>query len=230
MKIGLVFTGVTPTLEENLRREIDARLGTGVEYFCVADPSVLADIRAAGRVYAQPAARLISMYMRAIGEGCDAILNVCSSVGDVADTMRDVSRLIGVPIVRVDEDMCREAVRIGERVVVAATLRSTLDPTRNTLLRVASEAGRRVELVDCLVDGGFGKSGDDFCAEMIDRLRAVSNGADVILFAQASMADCERAVGEAFGVPVLSSPRFGAAALASALASVGVLSQRRENV
>ena len=37
-----------------------------------------------------------------------------------------------------------------------ATLPTTLNPTKNTILRVARELNRQVELVDALVDGGFG--------------------------------------------------------------------------
>lgn len=49
--------------------------------------------------------------MKAAEEGVDAMLNLCSSVGEVADSVQDVAKYIGVPIVRVDEEMCREAVR-----------------------------------------------------------------------------------------------------------------------
>ena len=55
---------------------------------------------------------------------------------------------------RVDEEMCREAVRQGKRIGVMATLPTTLNPTKNTILRVAREMNRQVELVDALVDGG----------------------------------------------------------------------------
>lgn len=86
-----------------------------------------------------PAARLIGMYMKAAEEGVDAMLNLCSSVGEVADSAQDVAKYIGVPIVRVDEEMCREAVRKGQRIGVMATLPTTLEPTKGTILRMARE-------------------------------------------------------------------------------------------
>ena len=58
------------------------------------------------------------------------MLNLCSSVGEVADSAQDVAKYIGVPIVRVDEEMCREAVRKGQRIGVMATLPTTLEPTK----------------------------------------------------------------------------------------------------
>ena len=90
---------------------------------CIAlqDPSVLADVREAGYVTTAPAAQLIGMYMKAAEESMDAMLNLCISVGEVANSVQDVAKYIGVPIVRVDEEMCREAVRKGQRIGVMAT-------------------------------------------------------------------------------------------------------------
>ena len=138
------------------------QLGEDVELYSLQDPSVLADVREAGYVTTAPAARLIGMYMKAAEEGVDAMLNLCSSVGEVADSVQDVAKYIGVPIVRVDEEMCREAVRKGQRIGVMATLPTTLEPTKGTILRMAHECGKHVELVDCLVDCAFGLDQDQF--------------------------------------------------------------------
>ena len=42
--------------------------------------------------------------MKAVGEDCEAMLNLCSSVGEVADAAQDAAKYIGVPVVRVDEE------------------------------------------------------------------------------------------------------------------------------
>lgn len=153
MKVGLIYTSTTPELIELVEQEVKKQLGDGVELLSLQDPSILAEVREAGYVTTAPAARLIGMYMKAAEEGVDAMLNLCSSVGEVADCVQDTARYIGVPIVRVDEEMCREAVRLGSRIGVMATLPTTLTPTKNTVTRVAREAGRHAEPVDCLVDG-----------------------------------------------------------------------------
>ena len=106
MKIGIVYTSTTPELIADVNRVVREQLGSEIEVFEQQDPSILADVRAAGYVTAAPAARLIRMFMNAVTEGCDAILNVCSSVGEVADCAQDAARYLGVPIVRIDEDMC----------------------------------------------------------------------------------------------------------------------------
>lgn len=102
MKVGLIYTSTTPELIELVEQEVKKQLGDDVELYSLQDPSILADVRAAGYVTTAPAARLIGMYMKAAEEGVDAMLNLCSSVGEVADSAQDVAKYIGVPIVRVD--------------------------------------------------------------------------------------------------------------------------------
>lgn len=225
MKIALIYTSTTEELIEMVEKEVRQALGKEAELLSVADPTILSEVREEGLVTAPPAARLVGMFMQAVEKGADGILNICSSVGEVADAAQDIARFTGVPIVRIDEEMCREAVRIGKRIAVVATLPTTLQPTKGTLLRVAREMGRRVELVDTLLDGAFGLSPDEFKNRMKDACLEVAGQVDVILFAQGSMAYCEELVAEATGKPTLSSPRFGAAALRTAMAGKGLVKQ-----
>lgn len=223
MKVALVYTSTTPELIELVEKEVGDVLSRETEVASYQDPSILAEVRDAGYVTAPPAARLVGMYMTAVSEGADAILNLCSSVGEVADAAQDIARYTGIPIVRVDEEMCREAVRQGKRIGVMATLPTTLNPTKNTILRVAREMNRQVELVDALVDGGFGLDQEQFKALMSEYAGTIADKVDVILFAQGSMAYCEEYIHEKYGKVVLSSPRFGAAALKDALAKKGLM-------
>ena len=221
MKVGLIYTSTTPELIELVEQEVKKQLGDDVELYSLQDPSILADVRASGYVTTAPSARLIGMYMKAAEEGVDAMLNLCSSVGEVADSAQDVAKYIGVPIVRVDEEMCREAVRLGKRVGVLATLPTTLEPTKNTVSRVAREMNSHVELVDGLVDA-FGADQNKFKALLCAKAEEIADQVDVILLAQGSMAYAEDAIHEKIGKPVLSSPRFGAQALAKALQEKGM--------
>lgn len=223
MKVALVYTSTTPELIELVEKEVGDVLPRETEVASYQDPSILAEVRDAGYVTAPPAARLVGLYMTAVSEGADAILNICSSVGEVADAAQDIARYTGIPIVRVDEEMCREAVRQGKRIGVMATLPTTLNPTKNTILRVAREMNRQVELVDALVDGGFGLDQEQFKALMSEYAGKIADRVDVILFAQGSMAYCEEYIHETYGKVVLSSPRFGAAALKDALVKKGLM-------
>ena len=161
--------------------------------------------------------------MQAISAGADAVLNICSSVGEVADSAQDVAKYTGIPILRIDEEMCRDAVRNGNKIVVMATLPTTLEPTKNTIKRVAREMNKHVELIDCLVDGAFGLDQEQFKTLMTEYAGRVANEADVILFAQGSMAYCEDIIKEKYGKMVASSPRYGALALKEALIAKGMI-------
>ena len=226
MKVGLIYTSTTPELIELVEREVKKQLGDGVELFSLQDPSILADVRAAGYVTAAPAARLIGMYMQAAEAGVDAMLNLCSSVGEVADSAQDLARYIGVPIVRVDEEMCREAVRLGCRIGVMATLPTTMNPTCNTVRRMARECGKHVEITECLVEGAFGLDQEQFRSRMAECAGSIADAVDVIVFAQGSMAYCEQYIANRYHKIVLSSPRFGAAALRRALEDKGCISRK----
>ncbi len=223
MKIGIVYTSTTPELIADVNRVVREQLGSEIEVYEQQDPSILAEVREAGYVTAAPAARLIRMFMNAVTEGCDAILNVCSSVGEVADCVQDAAKYLGVPIVRIDEDMCREAVHRGTRVGVMATLPTTLAPTCGTVRRVAREMGKAVEITECLVDGAFGLNQEEFRERMLACAKQIKDQVDVIVFAQGSMAYCEAYIAEKTGKVVLSSPRFGAAALKEALVKKGLI-------
>ena len=222
MKVGLIYTSTTPELIADVEREVKKQLGEDVEMFSLQDPSILADVRAAGYVTAAPAARLIGMYMKAVEEGVDAMLNLCSSVGEAADAFQPAARYIGVPVVRIDEEMCREAARLGSRVGVLATLATTLEPTKNTILRTAREMGKHVELVDGLVDA-FNLDQEQFRALLIGAAEKIADQVDVIVLAQGSMAYVEQDIENAVGKPTLSSPRFGAIELKKALQAKGLM-------
>lgn len=223
MKAALVYTSTTPELIELVEKEVGQLLPQGAQLISYQDPSILAQVREAGYVTAAPAARLVGMYMKAVSDGADAILNICSSVGEVADAAQSIGGYTGVPIVRIDEDMCREAVRQGARIGVMATLPTTLVPTKNTVMRVAREMNKHVEVVDVLVDGGFGLDPEQFKELMAKYAGEIIDQVDVILFAQGSMAYCEAYIHEKYGKTVLSSPRFGAVALKKALTEKGLM-------
>ena len=222
MKISLVYTGVTKELSECVEKEIGKQV-PGAEIVSHKDPSIIQDAVKAGYVPKEAAARLVKMFMESVEEGADAILNICSSVGLVADACQDIAKFTGVPIVCIDEEMCREAVRQGKRIGVMATLPTTLIPTKSTILRLAQDMDRHVELVDSLVEGGFGLDQDKFKELMTRYALEIKDKVDVIVFAQGSMAYAEEDIRKATGKEVLSSPKFGAIGLRRALEVKGLI-------
>jgi len=123
--------------------------------------------------------------------------------------------------------MAVEAVRIASAgsgtVVVLATLAATLEPTSALIEAEAERAGVRVSVISSVIEGAFHARtrGDDAEHDMAV-MRAVAEAAgngDVVVLAQASMA--RALAGRGFGVPILTSPESGAAALVGALTRTG---------
>ncbi|MFE7240185.1 aspartate/glutamate racemase family protein [Streptomyces sp. NPDC057580] len=149
----------------------------------------------------------------AVAEGASAVLCTCSTIGGVAES---AAAALGVPVLRVDRPMAADAVGRGRgRVVVLAALADTLAPT---LALLAEEAGDRAAGVrTVLVEGAWARfeAGDrDGYLELVAAAADRVADADVIVLAQASMADAvTRTVTR---IPILSSPRPGLAAAAAA--------------
>lgn len=230
MKAALVYTSTTPELIELVEKEVRKQIGEEAELLSYQNPDILGKTREAGYVTKEAAALLMELFVQAIKDGADAVLNICSSVGEAADAAQDMGKYTGVPIVRIDEEMCRDAVRRGKRIGVMATLPTTLMPTRNTILRVAREMNKEVVLKDCLVEGAFGLNQEEFKELMKQYALSIKNEVDIILLCQGSMAYCEKLLEEVCGVPVVSSPRYGAAELRKALEGKGLMSERRKTI
>ncbi|NHW33209.1 Asp/Glu/hydantoin racemase [Paenibacillus aceris] len=176
----------------------------------IIDDSLIGDVVRAGHIPEVVTRHLVQYYRHAEEIGADVILNTCSSVGDVAD---EAGGTFGTPIVRIDEWMAAKAVASYARIGVLATLPSTLEPTLRLIGRKADEAGRQVQLVNGLAEGAFdalisGKP-EEHDRLLLETAMRVAKEADVLVLAQGSMVRMEKALEEATGKPVLSSPRSG---------------------
>lgn len=222
-KVAFVYTSTTPELIQYLEEEARVQLGESIQILTYKDPSILSEIREYGYVTANAASRLITLFLNAVSDGAEAILNVCSSVGETADSALGIACYIGVPIVRIDVEMCRDAIRTGSRIGVLATLSTTLRPTKNTLCRMAGEMGRHdIVLKDGLVEA-FDLNQEQLRELLVRKAMELAPETDVILLCQGSMACCEQIIADACGKPVVSSPRYGINALKQALIQKGVL-------
>jgi Asp/Glu/hydantoin racemase len=119
--------------------------------------------------------------------------------------------------------MADEAVSIGSRVGVIATLPTTLEPTSALVRSRAAIAGRQVEVVTHLCEGAFAalQAGDvaTHDAAVVAGLRALLTKADAIVLSQATMARVADQIPESEKTaPILSSPRSGLLRARQALA------------
>jgi Asp/Glu/hydantoin racemase len=182
----------------------------GVAVFHMVDESLIRDTIRAGELQKVTVRRLLSMVESAAMAGADAVMVTCSSIGEGVTLAQ---KLFDFPVIRVDEAMAEAAVRTGEKIGVMATLKTTLEPTTALLREKAAEAGRSVELVECLCDGAFEAvlAGDTathdriVSAALLDEMRDV----DAVVLAQASMARVVSAMPRGLlRMPVLSSPEL----------------------
>jgi Asp/Glu/hydantoin racemase len=186
----------------------------------MVDESLIKNTIRAGRLLPITSRRLLSMIESAEQAGADAVLVTCSSIGPAVALGQ---QLFDVPVVRVDEAMAEQAVRIGKRLGVMATLRTTLEPTVALLRQKAAEAGRSIEIVESVCDSAFDAvlAGDTATHDRIlsSALRHDMAGVDVVVLAQASMARVLNQM-EKLPMPVLTSPELAVLQTAQVLASV----------
>lgn len=182
--------------------------------------------------------------------GAQAVLVTCSSIGAAVEAARP---MVGVPVLRIDQPMATEAVRLvthagspagaaadgsdcresaartpSGRIGVTATLSSTLEPTADLIRRIAAEEGVAVQVRTVVASGAFAalRAGDTDAhdAAVARTVRELADGCDVVVLAQASMARAVRA-GAQVPVPVLTSTVSGVRQLISALAGAAARSR-----
>ncbi|HSP47200.1 MAG TPA: aspartate/glutamate racemase family protein, partial [Clostridiaceae bacterium] len=170
----------------------------------------LQDVMANGGLTPKIIARVCTYVEAAAQNGADLIFNQCSSVGEASDI---AAKLVSVPVVKVDEAMCEEAVVLGDRIGVVATVASTMLPITNLVRRMAKEAGRDVEVGEYLVDGAL----DILMKEnnrakhnelVLEKIRQAEKECDVIILAQGSMTVLLPELTD-IKKPIFTSPRLG---------------------
>jgi Asp/Glu/hydantoin racemase len=181
-----------------------------VDIFHMVDESLIKNTISAGALTKSTVRRMAALVSSARQGGADAVLLTCSSIGPGVATLR---ALFDFPVLRVDEPMAEEAVRIGGRIGVLATLQTTLEPTVALLREAARARSRNIELVPCLCEGAFDAilSGDAHTHHEIvaENLAELIRRVEVVVLAQASMAGViQKLHPELKNVPVLSSPEL----------------------
>ncbi|MGH7992531.1 MAG: aspartate/glutamate racemase family protein [Limisphaerales bacterium] len=215
-KLGLVHTSATlvPVFAQLCKAKLPQ-----VEVFNIADDSLVKGIMAAGSLTAQISRRVAGYLESAELAGADYILVTCSSIGPAVEA---AAKLMGVPVLRVDQPMADKAVQMGKRIGVIATLQTTLEPTADLVQRRAQAAGKEVQIKSRLCEGAFdalmGGDGAKHDALVAGALRELSQQVDVIVLAQASMARVVDSLAEPDKrVPILASPGIAVDYLATVL-------------
>lgn len=175
----------------------------------VVDENLLSEACAAGKVTPALRQRVEETVLAMADLGAMVVLCTCSTIGAIVE---DLNGQMPAVMLRIDRPMAEEAVACGSRIIVAATLPTTLTPTRELIYSAASRAQKEVQVIDLLCEDAWGhfERGDQvaYLQEVASQLQRVATLGDVIVLAQASMARASEFYSD-LPVPVLTSPRSG---------------------
>jgi len=193
----------TTASNETLFRTLLAEMAPEIPSRHVLAADLLDRAAAAGRVTPDIAADVKERMQAALDGGTRLLLCTCSTLGTCADEMNDPR------VSRIDRAMAQQAVAQGERVLVAACVASTLEPTLQ-LLRESAPETTRIETLLMADLWPYFQAGERtlYWQGIAERLREKASPYDCIVLAQASMAGAADMLSD-FPVPVLSSPRIG---------------------
>lgn len=175
----------------------------------LVDESLLEDARAGEGINSSLAERIRESMYKASSTGARVTVCTCSTIGGVAERTGSGHNFVSM---RIDRAMADEAVRVGPRILISATLGSTIPQTRDLIADSARRAGVPVNISEFLVEGAWthfenGRK-EAYLQRVASALQFKANDMDVIVLAQASMAGAKEYISD-LGAPILSSPRLG---------------------
>lgn len=181
----------------------------------IVEESMISEVMRSGGVTAAISSRILGYAQVAERAGCSIFMTACSSIGYAVEQCQPFTSM---KMRRIDTAMIEQALELGRRIAVMATVKTTLEPTVDYIQRLAAKREHSIELSTFLKPDAFTAllDGDKATHDSIVRgtLDEALSGHDVIILAQASMAQALPADAE-FAIPVLTSPVSGIQALAT---------------
>lgn len=174
----------------------------------IMDDSLLSETRDHGEITNSVCSRILNYINSAELAGADLVMITCTSVNEAAKYAR---RFAKVPVFNIDEPTVKEALSIGKRIGVLATLPTSPKGIVRLINEYASEIGLSPEIVTKVADGAYDilVAGDrpKHDEMVIKALNELAKEVDVIVFAQISMSLLPLPTG--IGVPVLKIGEAG---------------------
>jgi len=199
---------VTPIVD-NLKAIFKKKLGnSSATIYNIVDDSILPRILNNGSLSPEIISTVYQHISSAERMGSDIILVTCSSISEVVDI---VSPLVSVPIIKIDDAMTDEAVKIADNIAVVATIKTTLNPTINQLKEKMVKAGKQINLVPLLCSSAYKALINEINPKKHDLLlyeaiEEIIENVDTIVLAQASMARLLPKLKKLTNKPILTSP------------------------
>jgi Asp/Glu/hydantoin racemase len=220
LKVGYIHT--VPGLV-GLFNDLSKEIFPGeVEVFHIADELLLKVVLAQGGLSPFIFRRVAEHVVAAVEGGAALVQVTCSSISPCVEAARP---FVSVPVLKIDEPMVDQALEMGLRIGVAATVPTTLKPTTELVYSRAIQAGKPVEVDSVLCEGAFkalmGGDGETHDRIVREHLQDLMGRNDVVLLAQASMARVAATIPEEQKhAPILSSPRLAVERAGQVLASL----------
>lgn len=206
-KLALISTGIG--VVEPIKA-IVKELSPNIEIINIVDDSIVNCIAENHNDISPSIIRRMALYaMLAEEHKADAAIVTCSSISETVDK---IAPLVNIPVFKIDQPMAQHAVSVGKTIGVAATLATTLEPTKRLILSEAKNIGKAIEIKESLCKGAFESliQGNPETHDSIVRTAVLEllETCNVVVLAQASMA---RAVDtlEENRDRVLTSPKLG---------------------
>jgi len=209
-KVVVLHTSFVFIDRERMILDLMAELLPDVALTNIVEDTMLAQVREVGHITPVVTRRMCYYALAAEAMGADAIFNACSSL---SPTMNAARQIVNIPIVKIDEGMAEKAATDGHRIGVLATVPTTLDPVIGLIDEKAAALNKSVETKAGLASGAFEllMTGDKARHDdmVVTKAKEVSQWADTLVLAQASMARLAPRITVEIGLPVLTSPRLG---------------------
>lgn len=213
-KVAVLHTSFVFVTVEPVITDLIGELIPDAEVLHFVDSDVLATVVREQGISEQSEHRMVLLAQAAEAAGADVIFSACSSLGPTLDAAQ---RVVGVPVIKIDQAMAEEAAK-SERIGVLATVPTTLDPTSDLIAASAKEVGRSPQIVQRLCPGAFevlmGGDRDRHDDMVAEQAAELAKEVDLIVLAQASMRRLVDRLESETGLRVLSSPRSGVEHLA----------------
>ena len=192
--VGAPF--VTPWLKKN----------PDVQVFNIMDDSLLAESLDNGGATPAVLKRIQFYVLAAEAMGADVAMCSCTTVGEAVRAARSYA---SIPVFNIDEPMARQAVKLGRRMGIVATVPTSPAATVRQLERAAEEAGKSIQIKIALNEQAFQHlqlgeidQHNQLVQEEMDRL---ARSVDVLALGQISLAQ----INHQTRVPVLQVGHSG---------------------
>jgi len=173
----------------------------------IVDDSILPEVMENGGPTPNVVKRVCRYVTTAEEIGCDLLISVCTTMADIMDL---ASKLVKMPILKIDEPMVDKALEMTERLLLVATFEPTLEPSSRFIQKRANELGKDVSIKKVHCKGAFEAmlDGDKETHDriVVDSIKGAERDFKAVILAQGSMAPLRSRVEDETMIPVFASP------------------------